>query len=534
MGSEVFSEGLRQTSVIGLILFCIALVCGILSLAAYFGEVYVDALLICIPYIPLLIIIYLLRWLGNPHARDFYCTLNVSASDMIKKYILISQIYVWIVFLVGVVPFLIKDAITMTTYVQWVHPDAGIIETILFTLFTRFLDVAGNSMLVTGITLIVCALVYSTVAQFLLTVAGMVLPVSIVKLFSTHLNQLFINTGKSYYFEISMTSNYSETLISFALPVFGVLLIWLGLRAIEKLRIGNAMNLSRYLNSIACAMISFCLILIAAFIILLHLIDSVFVSFHSMAPDPESVISAIQQWGVEVNTLSDKAPWLPAIALCCLSLILLIIFTVRSARRQTKKWIDYTIGFGALVLLCAASFGVFSVYYSNAVKRFAHDEVDYVKIESFYIYEYGSPKYGEYKYVSFTDYIKLDNGLGEEEPGIYYGYHMGEGYRFVKTADGNLHVNSGPGNAAVYFNYDMRSNLFVTEWRNEIKDLLLLAVNRDAVTVETVIGAFAPVPLNENRRYLVIRIYMKDGSSYLRKCFLAESEWKRIDDLQSP
>ena len=61
IGGEVFYEGLRQTRVIGLILFCIALVCGILSLATSFGGVFVSLLLKYIPYIPLLIIIYLLR-----------------------------------------------------------------------------------------------------------------------------------------------------------------------------------------------------------------------------------------------------------------------------------------------------------------------------------------------------------------------------------------------------------------------------------------------------------------------------------------
>ena len=525
MGDEVFYEGFRQTRVIGLILFCTALICGILSLTGNYGEVYINTLLIYIPYIPILIIVYLLRWLNDPHARDFYCSLNISLSDMIKKYILISQIYVWFVFLTCL-PFFIAGAETVTAYAGY-GADSSVVRE---TLFSHTLYVAGTSLLLTGITLIVCALVYSPVAQFFLTFAVMVLPVYIVGIFSIHLDRLFINTGKSYYYDASIhRGSFDIPIIPLAILV--ILLIWLGPRAIEKLRTGNAINLSRFLNSVACATVSFCLILIAASFILLHLADSIFVSFNRIMSSPETVISLIQHYGTEVRTLADKAPWLQVIALCCLSLIFLILFTVRSTYRQTKKWIDYTIGFSVLVLLCAAFFGVFSVYYSDAVKRFAHDDVDYVRIES--VYEDDNPDFGDFQYVNFTDYMKLYNGLEEEDVGLYYNYYPDDYYSFVKTADGNLHMDYGPGNAVAYFNSDARRNLCMTEWHNEIKDILLVAVNRDAETIETVIGAFAPVLLSNNRRYLVVRLYMKDGSSYLRKCFLTAGELKRIDELLS-
>ena len=551
MGSEVIIEGLRQTRVIGLVLFCAALVCGILAHAADFVEVYVDALFKYIPYIPLLIIIYLLRWLGDPHARDFYCSLNISASDMIKKYILISQIYVWIVFLISI-PFFLEHVITVSTYYglkitidgtgfSYIGSDA------VRALYMLIFNVAGTSLLVTGITLIVCALVYSTVAQFFLTVAVMVLPGFIVEFFSTHLNRLFLNTGESYYYETSITWDYFSRLNSgvftnVALVVFGILLILLGLLAIEKLRIGNATILSRILNSVACATISFYLVLNAAFNILLYLIDSIYVSFNSIVS--LSVAELVARFDIEASTLPDKAPWLLVIVLCFLGLSLLIIFTVRSAYRQKNKWIDYTAGFGALLLFSAAFFSVFFSYYSDAVKRFAHDEVDYVRIEDVFANNDAQ------RYVNFTDALYLTN-YSEEEPSGPLSNSMGNYYRFVKTADGNLHAGFGPGNAAAYFsarlelsddiyknttvvvNSDARKSLYATQWRNEIKDILLNAVNRDAGTVETVIGAFAPVPLTEDRRYLVVRISMKDGSSYLRKCFLAESEWKRIDALLS-
>ena len=539
-GSKVFYEGLRQTYVIGVILFWIALVCGKLSLVTYFGEVIVSLLLKYIPYIPMLVIIYLLRWLRSPHARDFYCSLNISVSDIIKKYILISQFYVWTVFLIGIVPFFIKDAITVGTRYYWTYDTVfGNFQTGsegIATIFSGIFSVAGTSLFVTGITLTVCALAYSTVAQFILTVAVRVMPLFIVELISPNLSKLFINSEMSRYSRSTKVGEVlwnNPALIDVAMAVFGVLLIWLGLRAIEKLRMGNAMKLSRFLNSVACSIISFCLILIAAAIVLLHLTYCSIVSFYNIVPNPESEIAVIQRWGGVVSTLPDKAPWLPVIALCCLSLILLIIITVRSTYRQTKKWIDYTIGFGALVLLCAASFGVFSVYYSDAVKRFAHDEVDYVRIIENVIPD------GEFA-IPLPDKMYLQD-YSEEDQSFYLGY-LGVGrsdyFRFVKTTDGNLHGNFNPGTADQYFSaseydYYLRDILYATQWRNEIKDILLAAVNRDAETVETVIGACAPVPLIEKRRHLTVRLYMKDGSSYLRECFLTESEMKRVYDLLS-
>jgi len=533
MSKSIFREGLKRTYIMGIVFSAIAAGFGVFSLIRPNGESYAIMATMLISLIPLPVLVVSMRYLNNPAAIDFYSTLPISQGGIIGNFIKISQIYIWASFVLGIVPFFIKDAIK-----------AEII-----------LKVFGQSLLVTGIALIAIAVIRSALVQFFLTLAIVQLPKTLFSVLDEKFNELFINTGNSYYVVVSARTSDDAgrelaTSIgsSIGIAVVGVILIYIGIKLIKYLRrmdVDNNTFIHRILNATTSAALGFCLFLIAAYVALQHLADSTFVSFHGEASS--ETVATYKLLG-EINSLSSSFPWFSVILFVVLGLVVTLVLTIRNCRKKRKNTIDFSLSFSFLAAICATFIGISSTYYLDAVKQFDISQVDHIgvarhwpaNVSGFQAYDW----YEMYSEIEMFASSFHDTAIADDEEGVaiadlestksfYIAKNAIPLTRAVMTDNGNVYSNFCEGSltkSITSLNYDNEDNFAVI--RNEtIINEIVDAANSNSRTLSSIIQSGNPVYSNYNGRYLIINIHMKDGSSYLRRIYLTENEQYRITNL---
>jgi hypothetical protein len=358
---------------------------------------------------------------------------------------------------------------------------------------------------------------------------------------------LFIHTGRSYIFgyTIDWATSYAATFESvwyafgkcFGLFLLAYILIRVASWLIKVLRNGDIDSdaiVQRVLHSVTGGILGFSLLAVAAYAAMDYFARRVFVSFYGVAQDVELSAMVLETRIAKLGGILHWALILPALLL---GLALVAVFAAKDIRKKEKKWLDFALGYGTVVLLFAVIFCIGYARYGSVSRQFAVEKVTSVSLRNIFQEE-----------MNYHDQVHFEPHLWRSEQEklarINLAKIVAPQATAIRTADGDVHSDMGFGSMQYYkkiYDYgwghrDDKNRLPVSATDDKYNGAAFCAavtkfINRDTKKVMEILKTGKPQPVSEHRYALCVDIKMKNGITYTRRCYLTESEVDYLIEL---